>query len=99
LSDRAFVSIMTPLLVRDFWNGNKSDPGGNIMELPQIGPSGVEISNLLGHLTPKGSREIVRILPHFRRWLRLIQTQASAGLTLLEGDPFSGNLYFDPTIQ
>jgi len=41
LSDRAFVSIMTPLLVRDFWNGNKSDPGGNIMELPQIGPSGV----------------------------------------------------------
>lgn len=99
LSDRALVSIMTPLLVRDFWNGNKSDPGGNIMELPQIGQSGVEISNLLSHLTPKGSREIVRILPHLRRWLRLIQTQASAGLTLLEGDPFSGNLDFDPTIQ
>jgi hypothetical protein len=99
LSDRALVSILTPLLVRDFWNNNKSDPGGNIMALPEISQGEVDITNLLGNLTPRGSREVVRILPHFRRWLRLIQTQATAGLALMEGDPFSGNMDFDPTIQ
>lgn len=99
LSDRALVGIMTPLVVRDFWNNFKSDPGGQTMPLPQITATGLDIFNILSPLSPKGAREITRILPHFRKWLRLIHTQATAGLTLLEGDPFSGNLDFDPSIQ
>jgi hypothetical protein len=98
LSDRAFLSIITPLVLRDFWNGNKTDPGGQTLTLPRLSETSLDISNLLGDLSPKGLREAARILPPLRKWLRLVQTQATAGLTLLEGDPFSGNLASDPSI-
>ena len=98
LSENVFSQICLGLIIKDMWNNNKTDPGGQTLEIPHLDQDRITIEDMFHSLSPDGRQSLQIVAPLLRRWLRMLEVSATAPIALAEGDPFGSDIMSDVSV-